>query len=56
MRHRESFVFPDAVTEAIHKYDKLGFKAVETKENHTWSTVGDAVNEIKMGMDIIVCQ
>ena len=46
----------DAVTEAIHKYEKLGFKAVETKENYTWSTVGEAVTEIKMEMDIIACQ
>lgn len=37
---------------AIHHYEKIGFQITESVENHTWSTDGSIVNEIKMEMDI----
>ena len=40
------------LTAAIHHYEKIGFRITETVENHTWSTSGETVNEIKMEMDI----
>ena len=38
------------LTAAIRHYEKLGFEAVETVENHSWSTDGATVHEIKMEM------
>ena len=43
----------DAVTDALHKYEKLGFKTTETAENYTWRPDGKAVVEIKMEKDIL---
>lgn len=40
------------LTAAIRRYEKLGFRATDSVENHTWSTEGALVEEIKMEMDI----
>lgn len=42
----------DAAADALRKYEALGFKAVESVENRTWSTVGEVVNEIKMELEL----
>ncbi len=42
----------DAVKAAIHKYEELGFTAVETKANYSWTPDGSVVNEIKMEMEL----
>ena len=42
----------DAAAAARRKYEELGFRTVETKENRTWSTVGEVVTELKMEKDI----
>lgn len=36
------------LTAAIHHYEKLGFRITESVENHTWSTDGISLDEIKM--------
>ena len=33
---------------AIRKYKKLGFQPTETVDNHSWSTKGETVYEVKM--------
>ena len=38
----------DPLLDAIRLYERLGFRTVETVENHTWRTDGTAVYEIKM--------
>ena len=38
------------LTNAIRKYERLGFRIVETSENTDWSLDGDTVTEIKMEM------
>lgn len=40
------------LTAAIHHYEKIGFQITETVENHTWSTNGETLDEIKMEMEI----
>ena len=40
------------LTAAIRHYEKLGFVAVESVENHSWSTDGSTVYEIKMEMSL----
>ena len=40
------------LTAAIRHYEKLGFVAVESIENHTWSTDGSTVKEVKMEMSL----
>lgn len=40
------------LTAAIHHYEKIGFQITETVENHTWSTNGETLVEIKMETDI----
>lgn len=42
----------DAVTEALRKYEALGFRVTETKENRTWRPDGEAVVEIKMEKEL----
>ena len=42
----------DPLTAAIRKYEKLGFTATESVENHDWSTAGNMVLEIKMERDL----
>lgn len=42
----------DPLTAAIRHYERMGFKTVETVENHTWSTDGITVYEVKMEMDL----
>lgn len=37
---------------AIHHYEKIGFQITGAVENHTWSTNGETLDEIKMEMDI----
>ena len=37
---------------AIHHYEKIGFQITGAVENHTWSTNGERLVEIKMEMDI----
>ena len=36
----------------IHHYEKIGFQITGAVENHTWSTNGETLDEIKMEMDI----
>ena len=40
------------LTDAIHHYEKLGFQRTDSVENHTWSTEGVLVEEIKMEMEL----
>lgn len=40
------------LTAAIHHYEKIGLRITESVENHTWSTDGTTLDEIKMEMDI----
>ena len=42
----------DAVTDALRKYEALGFRVTETKENRTWRPDGEAVVEIKMEKEL----
>ena len=42
----------DPLIAAIRHYERMGFKTVETVENHTWSTDGITVYEVKMEMDL----
>ena len=43
----------DAVTDALHKYETLGFRVMETKENRSWRPDGEAVIEIKMEKELV---
>lgn len=40
------------LTTAIHSYEKLGFRAVESVENRTWSVDGISLDEIKMELTL----
>lgn len=40
------------LTAAIHHYEKIGFQITESVENHTWSTNGETLDEIKMEIDM----
>lgn len=40
------------LTAAIRQYERLGFRAVDSVENTTWSTDGTPVREIKMELDM----
>ena len=42
----------DAVTDALRKYEALGFRVTETKGNRTWRPDGQAVVEIKMEKEL----
>ena len=42
----------DTAAAAVRKYEKLGFRTVETMENHSWDPDGKAVMEMKMEMCI----
>ena len=42
----------DAVTDALRKYEALGFRVTETKENRSWRPDGEAVVEIKMEKEL----
>lgn len=44
------------LTAAIHHYEKIGFQITESVENHTWSTDGTILDEIKMEMDMGTAQ
>ena len=43
----------DAVTDALRKYETLGFRVTETKENRSWRPDGEAVIEIKMEKELV---
>ena len=43
----------DAVTDALRKYETLGFRVMETKENRSWRPDGEAVIEIKMEKELV---
>ena len=40
------------LTAAIRHYEKLGFEDVDSVENHSWSTDGTTVYEVKMEMSL----
>ncbi len=42
----------DAVTDALHKYERTGFRYAESVENLSWRPDGKAVYEIKMEKDL----